>query len=315
MNKIIFLDYQQNFFTAEQQQRLRTIAGQTLFVSSKDKGVVQKEVHDAQMIVVQYFTIVDKELIDSAPSLAYIGTSAISTAAIDVVYARSKGIIVSNTAGYCSNAIAEFVLGALLAHIRQLGKARECAVDGDFTTEQYLGWELQGKLFGIVGLGNIGRRIADITSGIGMHVTYYSRTRNAAYEKKGVQFRGLEQLAAEADVLGVCVPEAILTQGLISKHVLQKLKSGSMIVSISHTSVFDFASLLRVMGEQKITLIQTYFSTIPNEQRNALLGCKSVVLYPSIAIRTQEALNNRSELLLNNIEAFVAGRPQHQVRE
>lgn len=153
---------------------------------------------------------------------------------------------------------------------------------------EYKGWELSGKTFGIIGLGNIGKRVAEIALGFNMKVQYYSRNRKKDYEKKGVNYFSLEKLISTSNILGVFIELNNKTKQFITEKYLSLIKKSAIVVSTSHTDIFDFNVLTRELYAERFTFIQTYFNSISKEHRDILHKSLNTVLYPSIAIQTFE---------------------------
>ena len=197
--KIVLVDYSKDSLETDVLDRLKTLSNSLVSVNSSERRDLSKEVKDADAILIRYFTKIDKEIIDLSPNLKYIGTNAISISNIDVGYANSKNITVTNAAGYCDNGIAEFIFAVLLSHARELEAARAnvkkndfmrvwgytcCVKKNDFKVDQYIGWELKDKTFGIVGLGRIGKRVAQIALGLGMSVMHFSRSKKRRFGER-----------------------------------------------------------------------------------------------------------------------------------
>ena len=281
--KIVLIDYTKNSLENDILDRLKSLSGSLVFISSSEKQNLAKELKDADIILIKYFTEIDKKIIDLSPNLKYIGTNAISVSKIDVDYATSRNIVVKNAAGYCDNGIAEFVFAALLSHARELENARANVEKNNFEVDQYLGWELKDKTFGIVGLGRIGKRVAKIALGLGMNVKHFSRSKKENLEKNGIQFRKLNDLCKESDIIGLFVPNNGTTRSLMSKDVIKNIKENAIIISIGHTNIFDFDNLIKNLNDDRLCFIQTYFNTIPGEHKEKLMKTKNVIFYPSIA--------------------------------
>ena len=118
------------------------------------------------------FNKVDKKFIDSFPQLKYIGLLATGFGTVDIAYAKSKKIVVSNVPGYATESVAEFVFGLILEHIHDLEKAKLAGRQGDYSGNGFSAYEIKGKQFGVIGLGRIGSRVAEIALGFGAKVSY-----------------------------------------------------------------------------------------------------------------------------------------------
>ena len=303
--KLTLLDFDKDFFDEKYLSRLRSVADDLVFVNEQDIEKRNEQIKDAVALLIRYFTPLNRMAIDGMPHLKYIGASSVAVDQVDTVYAKEKGITITNIAGYSSNPIAEFVFGALLGHIRKLPLALENVEQNDFVVHpDYQGWELGRKTFGILGLGNIGKRVGETALGFNMDVQYYSRNRKPEYESKGFTFVDFEQLLQTSDVLGIFLELNDETKGIITDKHVALIKKGAIAISPSHTGLFNFPALVKALNAKSFTLIQTYFSTIPDEHCDELRKAPNTILYPSIAIQTVETKERQQEMIVSNLENF-----------
>jgi lactate dehydrogenase-like 2-hydroxyacid dehydrogenase len=147
---------------------------------------------DADALIVKFAEVVDKRLIDKMPNLKYIGTLATAYGRIDTKYAASKNISVCNVPGYSTIAVAEFAIGIILENIREIERGKRQAGEGNYSEAGFQASEMNGKTFGIIGLGSIGSKIAEIASSFGANVIYWSITRKKKYEERGIKYKELD---------------------------------------------------------------------------------------------------------------------------
>lgn len=312
--KLTLLDFDKDFFDESHLSRLRSVADDLVFITEQNIEKRNEKIKDADALLIRYFTPINRMAIDFMPNLKYIGASSVAVDQVEIAYAKKKGIAVTNIAGYSSNPIAEFVFGALLGHIRKLSLALENVGKNDSITHpEYQGWELKGKTFGILGLGNIGKRVSEIALSFGMDVQYYSRNRKSEYESKGFIFVDFEQLLKTSDVLGVFLELNDETKGMITNKHIALIKKDAITISPSHTELFNFQALINALNNKNFTFIQTYFSTISREHCNELRKAQNTILYPSIAIQTVETKERQQEMIVSNLENFYKGTIQNEV--
>ena len=315
LQKISLVDFHTNFFEKSYLYRIRFLTKELVFVKESDIERRNKLVENSEALLIRYSTPLDKKTLNNLPSLKYIGASSVAVDQVDIKYAHNKGIVVTNIPGYSSNPIAEFVFGALICHLRHLTMAQKNVELGDFTVHSsYKGWELSGKTLGIIGLGNIGKRAAEIALGFNMKVQYYSRNRKKDYENKGLNYLPLEKLISTSDILGIFLELNNKTKGILTKKHLNLIKKSAIVVSTSHTDLFDFNVLIRTLSAGKFTFIQTYFDSISKEHRDVLKKSPNVILYPSIAIQTIETKERQQEMIVNNLENFCKGKIINEVK-
>ena len=310
LQRTLFIGFDYDHFSGEQEKKVYSMCPERLFT---EKLIPHDEIRDINALIVQYDTKVGGGVIDYFPNLEYIGVAATSVEKVDLDYAKKRNITVTNIPNHSSTAIAEFVFGALLSHARNLPQALKNVDEDNFNPEGLLGWELKGKTFGILGLGNIEKSVADIALGMGMNVIYNSCSKKEAYEARGCRFVSQEELFVKSDILGLFFEVNEMTRGLIKPSHIQSFK-GEVLFSILHTDVFqDFNSLIPYLEEHSKTLIQTHFKTIPEAHKNIMDSSNSVELYPSIAVSTEEAKKRRDAILIENIEGFLTGSSKNKV--
>lgn len=315
LQKIALVDFDTDFFEKSYLYRIKSLTKKLVFVKESNIEKRIKLIENSEALLIRYSTLIDKKILDNLPSLKYIGASSVAVDQIDIKYAHNKDIVVTNIPGYSSNPIAEFVFGALICYLRHLTVAQKNVELGDFTVHSsYKGSELSGKTLGIIGLGNIGKRVAEIALGFNMRVQYYSRTRKKDYENKGLNYLQLDKLISTSDILGVFLELNNQTKRILTKKYLNLIKKSTIVVSTSHTDLFDFNALTQTLHARKFTFIQTYFDSISKEHRDVLKRSQNVILYPSIAIQTFETKERQQEMVVNNLENFCKEKIINEVR-
>lgn len=227
---------------AQSWKRIDSFTDKIVFVP-KDNPTLKKELLDTDAILVNFGTTIGKEEIDSAHGLKYIGVMATAFGKIDVSHAKKKKVIVSNLKGYSTDSVAEFIFAAILEHIRSLEEGKKRTRSGNYSESGISASEIKNKVFGIVGLGTIGKRVADIALGFGAKVRYWSRTRKIDYEKKGIKYQSLDTLIREADIISINLAQNKETGKIFNKKVFQKIKSGAIIINTAPMELIDIDAL------------------------------------------------------------------------
>ncbi len=181
-----------------------------------------RQLADCDCLLLGFQIDVQQDVIDAAPGLKYIGALATAYGTINIAYAASKGIPVCNLAGYSTEAVAEFTLAAILFQIRSIEEGLHRARQGNYDFAGIKAKELKNSNFGVIGLGNIGKRVAELAAGFGAKVSYWSR------EEKDVpfQYRELDELLSVSDYISVNVAETPETVGLLNATNLSKIHGG-----------------------------------------------------------------------------------------
>ncbi len=212
----------------------------------------RERVKDVDVILINK-VLVDKELIDSAPNLKLICISATGVNNIDVDYAASKGIPVRNVAGYSTDSVAQAAFMHILSlvggasYFDRSVKSGDYSRSGMFTDPNWNWWELAGKTIGIIGLGNIGRKVAAIAEVFGMRVCYFSTSGTG--HCKDYPCLPLEQLLAESDIVSIHAPLNERTNGLIGERELSVMKPTAFLVNMGRGAIVDEYALARAVDE------------------------------------------------------------------
>lgn len=229
-SKILLIDIEKSKLDASFWKRIDGLAEKVVHIS-KDSPDIKKELANTDCLLVNFGITVTKDNIDTAPNLKYIGTLSTAYGKVDVSYAKTKKIIISNLAGYSTESVAEFVIAAILETIRNIEEGKRRGRNGNYSEAGISAIEIKGKIFGIVGLGSIGSRVAEIAKGFGADVRYWSRHRKKNWEKKGVNYENLDNLISKADFLSINLAQTKDTEGIFNKTRFQNAKSGVVIIN------------------------------------------------------------------------------------
>ena len=200
----------------------------------------RERVRDADVLMINKI-LVDKDLIDSAPALKLICISATGVNNIDVDYATSKGIPVRNVAGYSTDSVAQSTFMHILSliggapYFDRSVKSGSYSRSGMFTDPNWNWWELAGKTIGIIGLGNIGKKVARIAEAFGMKVCYYSTSGTG--HCKEYPCLSLDELLRQADVVSVHAPLNERTQNLLGAREFSLMKPTAYVVNMGRGAI------------------------------------------------------------------------------
>lgn len=257
--------------------------------------------------------VIDREIIDSLPDLKLLCIAATGMNNIDLDYIRQKGIQVKNVADYATESVAQTTFAMLLFLINKLSyydayvKSGTYANSDLFTHFEKPSWELFGKRIGIIGLGTIGRRVAQIAQAFGMEVVFYSTTgRN-----NNINFKrfDLNTLLNTSDVVSIHAPLSDTTKGLINYEKLKLMKSCSILINTGRGGIVVEADLARALNENLIggAAIDVYEKE-PVSKENPLIKVinkDEILLTPHMAWTSIEARQRLIDRLAANIEEFI----------
>ncbi len=255
----------------------------------------------------------DREVIDAAGSrLKIIANYAVGYDNIDVAYAKSKGIVVTNTPGNLEDAVAEHTLALLFT----LGRHIVCA-DTFVRKGKYhywdpmllMGTQFTGKTMGLVGLGRIGEGVAIRARGLKMNVVYHDVVRHREFEKlNGVRYVSQDEVLRLSDFISLHVPLLPQTRHLISKKEFALMKKSALLINTARGPIIDEKELIVALQKGKIAGAALDVFEFEPHVMKPLLKMKNVVFTPHIASGTVEARDMMAVLAANNIVAVLSGK-------
>ncbi len=279
----------------------------------KDSPEIKGELADTDCLLTGFGIVVNKEIIDNAPNLKYIGVLATAYGKVDVDYAKRKGIIVCNIPGYATEAVAEFVFAVILEHIRETEKGKKQAGEGNYSEAEFSAIEIKNKIFGILGLGRIGSRVAEIALGFGADVRYWNIDRRKEFEEKGIKYEDADNLIPKCDFLSLHFAHVKDTENFLNKERIEKIKKGAVVINTAPMELVDIDALAAKLSDGDITFILDHSDEMSQENIKKLSKFKNCIIYPPIAYITNEARIAKQEIFVGNIESFLKGFPTSQV--
>ncbi|MFH1461037.1 MAG: D-glycerate dehydrogenase [Patescibacteria group bacterium] len=254
---------------------------------------------------------INKEVIEAAgKQLKIIANFAVGYNNIDVAEAKKRGILVTNTPGVLTEAVADHTVGLLFAIAQKIIEADKYTRAGKFKAwgpELFLGGDITNKVLGVVGFGRIGSAVAQrMVKGFGMRILYYDINRNPELEKDlGAEYRELDDLLKESDFVSLHTALSEETKHLINAQKLALMKPTAYLINTSRGPVIDEKALIKALREQKIA--GAGLDVFENEPKLSpgLADLENVVLTPHIASATKETRNKMAEMAANNIIAAL----------
>jgi D-3-phosphoglycerate dehydrogenase len=266
---------------------------------------------DADIIVVSNLPL-NKDVIDGCKNLKMLAVAFTGVDHIHIESCRKRNITVCNCAGYSNAAVGDLVFGLLISFYRNIISCNE-VVRKSGTKDGLVGFELEGKKFGVVGTGAIGTRVAMIAKAFGCDVYAYSRT---VKDIEGVTFVDLEKLLSICDVVSLHLPLNETTRGLINGEKLSLMKTNAVLINTSRGPVVNSHDLAEVLNDGKIAgaLVDVFETEPPISEDHPLLNAKNVIATPHLAFATKEALVKRAVIVFDNVDAFLKGAPKNVVK-
>jgi D-3-phosphoglycerate dehydrogenase len=285
---------------------------------SSDDELVER-VKDASIVIVGRYGFPARAF-EEAENLRMVAVWQTGYDHVDLDAATKKGVVVSNVPGYAFDAVAEFVFAQALNLLRRLHEADRSLREGEFEWRDYIcraykGNQLMGKTIGVVGTGNIGRRVIEIARGFKMEVLAYTAHPDPEREKQlGIRFTDMDTLLTRSDIVTLHVPLTPSTEKMIGAEELMKMKRTSILINTARGEVVDEAALLSALRGGHIAAAGLdVFEDEPLPSNSPLLGQSNVLLTPHIAFLSEESLDECTSVTIDNIRMFLQGSPQNVV--
>lgn len=253
------------------------------------------------------------EVIAACDRLKFIDIAFTGVDHVGLSAAREKGITVSNASGYSNEAVSELVLGmtlSLLRNLRQVEKA--CRAGG--TMAGLMGSELRGKTVGIIGLGKIGSRSAELFHAFGARVLAKSRSHHENVPDYVTQV-SMEELLSQSDIVVLHCPLNDSTRGMINGEKLHMMKKSALLINVARGPVVVSADLAQALNEGVIAgaAVDVFDREPPLDASEPLLNCKNCLVTPHVAFASEESMSLRAGIVFENLAAWMAGKPQNLV--
>lgn len=268
------------------------------------------ELQDSEIIcAMRERTPFTKDVLAALPKLKLLVTSGMRNAAIDLPAAKERGIVVSGTGGV-GNPTAGLAIGLMLELTRHIGyeNARMKAGEPWQTT---VGMDPEDKVFGVVGLGKLGSKVAEIAKALGMKVIAWSTNLTPeACAAAGVEYATKEQLFSQADVISVHVVLSARSRGLVGRDDLRRMKPTSYIINTARAPIIDEDALIEVLREKKIAGAGLdVFPVEPLALDHPFRTLDNVVITPHIGYVTEETYRRFYGESVEDVIAWLDGKP------
>ena len=298
-------------------KELENLGTLTVYDRTKPEETVARAA-DAEIILTNK-VIISREVMAQLPLLKYIGVLATGYNVVDIEAAHERGIIVTNVPAYSTESVAQMVFAHLLTvtnrteHYAIQNRKGRWTSNSDFCYWDFPHMELAGKTFGIVGLGNIGRRVAEIALAFGMQVKALT-SKSANTLPTGIKKADLEELLATSDVISLHCPLTDATRHLINYETLSRMRPSAILINTGRGPLVDDQAIASALAEgQLAAFCADVLTEEPPKADNPLLSQPNAFITPHIAWATQEARTRLLQVAISNVEAFLNAKPQNVV--
>ena len=261
--------------------------------------------------------LITKDVMAQLPQLKYVGVLATGYNVVDIEAAHQRGIIVTNVPAYSTESVAQMVFAHLLTvtnrveHYAAQNRADRWTNSADFSYSDTLLTELAGKTFGIVGLGNIGKRVAQIAQAFGMNVIALTSKTTLP---EGIKKVELSELFAQSDVLSLHCPLTSDTHHMINADTLKLMKPTAILINTGRGPLIDDQAVADALKDKRLyAFCADVLTEEPPKADNPLLGLPNAYTTPHIAWATVEARARLVKVAIDNVKAFANGKSQNVV--
>lgn len=297
---------------------LEALGELTVYDRSRQDQIVER-CKDAEIIFTNKEPV-GRDIMAQLPRLKFIGVLATGYNCVDVAAAKELGIVVSNVPGYGTTSVVQLTFALLLELTLHVQDHSNAVKNGDWSRSQdFCFWnypliELAGKTMGIIGFGDIGKKVADVASAFGMKIIANSRTKTDQSQRAHFRWTPLEELLEQSDVVSLHCPLTPETTGLINRENLQRMKSSAFLLNTSRGPLVNDQDLADALNRDVIAGAGIdVLSKEPPPPDNPLFSAKNCIITPHIAWATKEARIRLMDIVSNNAKAYVNGAPVNVV--
>jgi glycerate dehydrogenase len=293
--------------------------GETKIYERSSQKETEERIAEADMVLTNK-AVLNKELIDSAPKLKYIGVMATGYNIIDLAAAHRRNIVVTNVPSYSTVSVAQLTFALILELANHTALYAESVRNGDWIKSKDFSYhlkpimELQDKTLGIIGFGQIGKAVANITIAFGMKVIA-SHKHPERDQMEGVSFVDEKTCFRKADIISLHCPLNEKNIQFVNKELLRIMKRSAFLINTSRGGLINETDLAEALNKGIIAgAALDVLSTEPPSADNLLLHAKNCLITPHVAWATFEARSRLMNVVVNNIKAFLEGKAENVVK-
>lgn len=313
--KIVILDYATLGYDLDLSGAGRF--GEVIKYERTAQDEARERLADADIVIVNKVNMV-REVLEGAKNLKLICETATGFDNIDIDYCRERGILVANTPAYSSACVAQVTVSMVCSLLTHLREYEDCVFSGEYTKSGNANClvpvyhEICGRVWGIIGFGNIGRAVGRVAEAFGCRLLVNKRT-----EVEGFECVDLDTLLRESDIITIHCPLSDATRGMIGERELSLMKRDAIIINMARGAIWDESAVAKAILDGKIGGMGCdVFSCEPLPDGHPfarLYGLKNVSLTPHMAWGSYESRMRCFNTVLSNIEAFLNGEPTNIV--
>lgn len=299
---------------SEHQEKLKSYGDIHLIKTQKLNGnELINKIRDVNILVAAPSGIksITKKVLQSLPDLKFITTTTTGADWIDLLEAKRLGIVVSTCKGANAESVAEHTWGMILDLSKRITEFDRAARKGAYDFSQFSGREVFGKTLGILGLGDIGTKVARIANSFNMTVLGYNRSNKSI---DGLRQTSLEMLFSKSDIISIHLPLTAQTRNIVNTESIKMMKEGVIIVNTAREEIMDKVAILDGIRSKKISGLGIETEIMkPIKEDDPYFQYSNIIVNPHNGFNTVEADKRVKATWVANIQAFIEGYPQNVV--
>ena len=255
------------------------------------------------------------EVVNACKSLRMLDVAFTGVDHVGLDACREKGVIVCNAANYSNQTVAELVIGMTIGLLRKLPNCNDAVRNGG-TNNGLRGREIAGRTVGVVGTGRIGMITAKLFLAFGAKVVASDPIVNLEAQSLGIKYMPLEELMSISDIVTIHTPNMPSTRGLISRELINKMKTDAIFINCARGPIIDNVALADALNNDRIAGagIDVYNVEPPIPDSEPLLHAKNTILTPHVAFLSDESMIRRAHIAFDNVLAYIKGEPENVCR-
>ena len=286
------------------------------FVYYNDNAKDDKELLD-RLIDSDIGIITNKALparvINNCKNLEMIDVAFTGVDHIDLDALKKNGITLLNASGYSDDSVAELVIGLTIAVMRKFNENSKNIFQNE--NNPLIGETIKGKTFGIIGTGHIGKKLIEMLEVFSCNILAYSRSENEALKEKGVQYVDLDTLLSKSDIISLHIPNNKETKNFLGREELDKMKENAILINCARGPILDNDYLAQLLNEGKLRAgIDVFDMEPPLPEDYPLRNAKNVILTNHVAFYTKEAMENRDNIVFDNLYKYLDGEVINEIK-
>lgn len=250
------------------------------------------------------------EVVKASKNLKMLSVAFTGIDHIAVDACKEQGVIICNAAGYSDQTVAELIIGMAIDALRNVAKANDIIRKGG-TSAGIGGREICGRTVGIIGLGRIGLMTARLFRAFGANVIAYNRSRSQEALNLGIQYKSLDEVLSESDIVSLNLPLNKETRGFLSEERIAKMKPDAVFINCARGPIVDNAALAKALNEDRLgfACVDVFDMEPPIPADYPLLSAKNTLLTPHQAFISEESMLRRAQIVFDNVKAYLEGEP------